>query len=95
MRNKPEMQRILVAARNGHGIALAWYGEVISREIKSGSAWLDDLNAPKPPDGLSIWEGIILWDSGDDPDIHFDGAYRQLAPSERLRFAKTGIPWRT
>lgn len=94
MRNNPETQRFCVVAKDGHGLIVAHSGVVIGSEIAAMSSWTDDINVPRPPDGMSIWEGTMRWDSSEDPDLHCEGAYRPLTPSERMLYAKTGEPWR-
>ncbi len=71
----------LVAAKNGHGVVLKRSGHEISAYLSEiGTEDILDLGLDDAPDGLSIWEGVVVY--FDEDDSSMDGIFRPLTQAE-------------
>lgn len=90
---------VALFARSGdEWIVLRFNGIGLHTELVRWQRRVDDVfyGQPKPPNGLSIWEGSVRYPNGDpEEDPVLEGAFRSLTESEWLLLQTTGCPWET
>ena len=82
------ISRAVVANRKGHGCVLFYDGNSIRMEIEeAGLHELSDLGLDDAPEGVSIWEGEYVWQSGGfecptDGECYPSGKFRKPTKAE-------------
>lgn len=89
----------MLANTDRTGIVLAFDGPNMNREIEASSCLLEDLGLDDAPEGLSIWEGRVIYSGGpgyfgdDEGDVELRGTFRRMTSEEWRRLEMTGVPW--
>lgn len=89
------MIRAFVACKDGAGAVLSFReGSPFGFFAEAGSSLLDDLGLDDAPDGLSVWEGVVMTTySQGDHDAELSGRFRPLNDDEWYRLRTTGDPF--
>lgn len=89
-----------VIANNGRAGCVLWtVGAHIRFEMEEcGFSQLGDLGLDDAPDGISIWEGIYVWQSGGfeyphDGEMYPAGKFRKPSKEEWDKIIKNECPW--
>lgn len=97
MKDDDDICRAVVANRNGDGVVLWQGGPDYFREFLNDVSWmLSDVGLDDAPDGISIWEGRVVYThdayNGDD-DAHLNGKFRDPNDAEWAMIRKNESPW--
>lgn len=84
---------VVAGDSRGNGLVIYTHGAAILCDIEEtvGSSNTQDLMMKNPPQGLSVWEGYLLFDGVDD--LQYKGSYRKLTPEEWTCVQAGDSPW--
>jgi len=91
-----DINRAVVASRNGRGVVLFYSGDWIQHEIdEEHHDDLDELGLEDAPDGISVWEGYPVT-RGNNPETMYtegEGTFRRPTAREWGSIEGGESPW--
>jgi hypothetical protein len=98
-RKKARSKAVIAANDKGFGCVVWYVGPGLTNEIEEvGLHELGDLGLDDAPEGISVWEGVFVWQPGpyehpDDGDLVPSGTFRKPTDEEWIAIREGRNPW--